>query len=263
MILGRIFGGNTPPRATVPRGMRVYAVGDVHGCDTLLDELLGSIEADIGERPARSVLIVFLGDLIDRGPGSRQVVERLRSLRIAGAKTIFLAGNHEEALLRVIDGEARLASDWLRFGGRECLDSYGVDGKAVAALGGRDAARAIRKAIPAEHVEFLRSFGDTLSVGGYLFVHAGVRPGVPLARQSQSDLRWIRDPFLHDDRDHGFVVVHGHTISDGVIDAGNRVGIDTGAYRSGILTSLVLEGATRDYIQTGQKNAVSPPPIEP
>lgn len=262
MIFNRLFGGNAPRRASVPRGTRVYAVGDIHGRDDLLDELLERIEADLTEHPARTSLIVFLGDLIDRGPGSRAVIERLRTMRRPATRAVFLTGNHEEALLRVLDGESRFAGDWLRFGGRECLNSYGVDGVAVAAMGTRDAARAIRKAIPADHAAFMRSFGDTLSVGDYLFVHAGIRPGVTLARQSQADLRWIRDVFLDDERDHGFVVVHGHTISEHVSDVGNRIGIDTGAYRSGILTALVLEGVERRYLQTGGKNAVPSPGFE-
>ena len=251
MKLARIFGQPASRAVSVPRGSRVYAVGDIHGRDDLLAELLARIEDDLAGRPARTSLLVFLGDLIDRGPDSRGVIERLRTLRLPATRTVFLAGNHEEALLRILDGDSRFADDWLRFGGRQCLDSYGIDGAAVAALSPRDAGRAIRRAIPADHGAFLRSFGDTLSIGGYLFVHAGIRPGIPLARQSQADLRWIRGAFLDDDRDHGVVVVHGHTISDGVIETSNRIGIDTGAYRSGILTALVLERDQRRYIQTG------------
>ena len=251
MGLAQFFAGSARKRATVPRGVRVYAIGDIHGRDDLLEELLEKIERELVVRPVRRPIVVFLGDLIDRGPSSREVVERLRTLHLASAQLIFLAGNHEEALLRVIDGEYRLAPDWLRFGGRECLDSYGVDGRSVSAMEPRDAARAIRRAIPAEHVKFLRGFGDTASIGDYLFVHAGIRPGVPLARQSQADLRWIRRAFLDDPRDHGVVVVHGHTITTLVDDAGNRIGIDTGAYRSGILTAMALEGDQRRYIQTG------------
>lgn len=255
------FGTTTASHreARVPRGTRVYAVGDIHGRDDLLSELLDRIEQDAWSRPIRATVLVFLGDYIDRGPASRGVVERLRTLRLPDTQTIFLAGNHEEALVRILRGSARHVDDWLRFGGRECLASYGLDPDKTAAMTAREAARAIREAIPAEHAAFLTHLGDSLSIGGYLFVHAGIRPGVPLARQSQDDLRWIRRPFLDDDRDHGFIVVHGHTISDGVDQTVNRIGIDTGAYRTGILTALVLEGAERRYIQTGDKNSPVPP----
>lgn len=256
--------GGARREARVPRGTRVYAVGDIHGRDDLLTELIERIEQDGWARPVRSKLVVFLGDYIDRGPSSRDVLEQLRSLRLPDTRTVFLAGNHEEALLRILRGNARHVDDWLRFGGAECLASYGLDTAKVAAMTARDAARAIRDAIPTEHAEFLGRLGDSLSIGGYLFVHAGIRPGVPLARQSQSDLRWIRQPFLDDQRDHGFVVVHGHTISEGVDEAVNRIGIDTGAYRSGILTALVLEGTSRRYIQTGEAiSSVPPPDVRP
>ena len=258
MGVAQFLSGSARRAASVPRGVRVYAIGDIHGRDDLLEALLATIRREVAEHPARRVKLIFLGDLIDRGPASRQVVERLRTLKPGAAQAIFLAGNHEEALLRVIRGENRLAPDWLRFGGVECLDSYGVDGRAIAAMEPRDAAAAIRRAIPPEHAAFLGGFGDTATIGTYLFVHAGIRPGVPLARQSQSDLRWIRRSFLDDPRDHGVVVVHGHTITTAVDDAGNRIGIDTGAYRSGILTALVLEGDQRRYIQTGGNISASP-----
>ena len=241
--------------AQVSRGTRVYAIGDIHGRDDLLDELLEQIEGEIRDQPARSHVLVILGDLIDRGPGSNQVVERLRTLRLPSTKTIMLAGNHEEALLRVLDGEDAFVTDWLRFGGKECLASYGVNPAKLATVRASDAARVVRRTIPAEHAAFLRSFGDTVQIGGYLFVHAGIRPGVPLARQSQSDLRWIRRAFLDDERDHGFVVVHGHTISNGIDETINRIGIDTGAYRSGILTALVLEDDRRRVLQTRGDNS--------
>ena len=250
MRLARIFKKSASRAAKIPRSKRVFAVGDVHGRDDLLVELLAQIEADIAQETPRSAVLVFLGDLIDRGPDSREVIERLRTLQLPMTRMVFLAGNHEEALLRILEGDSRYALDWLRFGGRQCIESYGFDAAAVAAMSPRDAGRAIRRAIPAEHGAFLRSFGDTLSIGDYLFVHAGIRPGVPLARQDQADLRWIREPFLDDERDHGFVVVHGHTISDGVIETHNRIGIDTGAYATGRLTALGLEGDKRWLIET-------------
>jgi len=240
----------------VPPGSRVYAVGDVHGRDDLLRELIAKIEDDRAARgPARDV-IVFLGDLIDRGPASCEVVERLRGFAPDNARLVFLAGNHEEVLLRILDGHEELVGDWLRFGGADCLRSYGLD-PASLPRSAREAVLAIRKAIPGSHAEFLRSFSDTVRIGDYLFVHAGIRPGLPLAEQSQSDLRWIRRDFLDDDSDHGFIVVHGHTISSQVDQQPNRVGIDTGAYHSGVLSAIGLAGDRRWFLQTGASEAAT------
>ncbi len=245
--------GRSRPQSDARRGatgQRAYVVGDVHGRLDLLDHLLGEIHRDIDtSRPAR-VLLVFLGDLIDRGPASAQVVERLRTYRHDGVRPIFLLGNHEEVLLRVIAGEAEAIPGWLRFGGADCLKSYGVDPRAISAASDAQAIATIREAIPQSHVDFLRTFVDTCRFGDYLFVHAGVRPGIALERQSQSDLRWIREPFLLDDSEHGFVVVHGHTITKGVDERTNRIGIDTGAYRTGTLTALAIEEDRRWYLDT-------------
>jgi serine/threonine protein phosphatase 1 len=247
---GRLFGGpRDKPGPTLPPGYRLYAVGDVHGRDDLLGDLLAQIEADAAERGRARLAVVFLGDLIDRGPSSRQVVERLRTYRPAGVRPVFLAGNHEEVLLRILDGEARLIPDWLRFGGAECLASYGVDAVELRRLPPTQAIDTVRSAIPASHGEFLRGFDDTFRAGSYLFVHAGIRPGIPLDQQSRTDLRWIREPFLTDGSEHGFTVIHGHTIREQVEERANRIGIDTGAYRSGILTALGLEGSERWYLQ--------------
>jgi serine/threonine protein phosphatase 1 len=233
-----------PRRGTGPagaRGLRAYAVGDVHGRLDLLDQLLDKIHEDIKRRPARKVLLVFVGDLIDRGPNSAQVVERLRTYRRPAVETVFLLGNHEEVLLRILSGDADMITKWRLFGGKECLDSYGVDTAKLAGLKKEEALEVIRKAVPREHVEFLRTFDDSCRFGDYLFVHAGIRPGVEIDQQRQSDLRWIREPFLFDETDHGFVVVHGHTIRPEVEMRPNRIGIDTGAYKSGVLTALAIE----------------------
>jgi len=224
------------------RGWRAYGIGDIHGRLDLLDELLAKVHADIDGRKGRKVLLVFVGDLIDRGPSSAQVIERLRTYKRTGVRTVFLLGNHEEVLLRILRGEADLISKWCSFGGAECLRSYGADADMVARMRDADALLAIRAAIPREHVKFLESFDDSCRFGDYLFVHAGIRPGVEFDQQRQSDLRWIRDPFLFDETDHGFVVVHGHTIRSQVEVRPNRIGIDTGAYRTGVLTALAIEG---------------------
>ncbi|HEX6741174.1 MAG TPA: metallophosphoesterase [Sphingomicrobium sp.] len=253
--MSRMFGlsrsSSAGPRG--PRGQRAYVVGDVHGRLDLLDELLADIGRDIAERPPAKVLLVFLGDLIDRGPHSAQVVERLRTYRRDGVRPIFLLGNHEEVMLRILGGEAEHVAGWLRFGGAQCLESYGADPRPIAAASDEVAVATIRAAIPANHVEFLKGFVDTCRFGDYLFVHAGIRPGVALDRQRQSDLRWIREPFLADEADHGFVVVHGHTISATVDERPNRIGIDTGAYRSGTLTALAIEGSRRWFLATSAK----------
>jgi serine/threonine protein phosphatase 1 len=238
---------------TVPLGRRAYAVGDVHGRLDLLNELLRRIETDNAARASARATIIFLGDLIDRGPESAQVVERLRRYRPTFAKPVFIMGNHEEVLLRILSGETRLLADWLRFGGADCARSYGVDPQELETIGGTSAVKLLRQAIPKEHSRFLESFVDTASFGNYLFVHAGIRPGVPLSHQQPQDLRWIRLPFLDDEADHGCVVVHGHTITETVDERENRIGLDTGAYRTGVLTALGLEANERWFLQTSSE----------
>ena len=241
---------NRNGRAMGPVGHRAYAIGDIHGRLDLLDRMLEKIETDQAARKPARTSIVFLGDLIDRGPQSAGVVERLRNYRPSFAKTVFLMGNHEEVLLRILAGEMDILPDWLRFGGAECARSYGVDRADLECRQPAAALRLLRRAIPKEHIKFLSGFADTASFGGYLFVHAGIRPGVPLDRQAGKDLRWIRGPFLEDESDHGRIVVHGHTITEEVDERRNRIGLDTGAYWSGVLTAVGLEGNERWYLQT-------------
>ena len=247
-----MFGLSSPRRdaPSGPPGHRAYVVGDIHGRLDLLEDLLAKIHAQIQHRPAEKTLLVFVGDLIDRGPASAQVLERLRSYKRPGIKTVFLMGNHEEVLLRILAGDTDLITKWCWFGGSECLQSYGVERGRLAHLTDDEALAEVRAAIPREHISFLESFIDSCRFGDYLFVHAGIRPGVELEQQSQNDLRWIREPFLLDDRDHGFVVVHGHTISEEVELLRNRIGIDTGGYRTGVLTALAIEGSERWLIDT-------------
>ena len=236
-----------PP--SIPPGHRIYAVGDIHGQDDLLADLLARIEADNAGRQQAKVSIIFLGDVIDRGPKSAEVVERLRTYRPVGVRIEFLACNHEEVLLRILEGEASLVGDWLRFGGAQCARSYGLSATQLARLPAGDVIEAIRGAIPATHQSFLASFGDTFRAGDYLFVHAGIRPEVALSEQSQTDLRWIRTPFLDHRGRHELMVVHGHTIAKEVEYHPGRIGIDTGAYRHGVLTALALEADQRWTLQ--------------
>jgi serine/threonine protein phosphatase 1 len=233
-----------------PKAHRAYAIGDVHGCLDLLEEMLAKIAGDNKARKPARTTIVFLGDLIDRGPHSSEVVERLRSYRPDFAKVVFLMGNHEEVLLRILSGETDILPDWLRFGGAECARSYGLDPVDLETREPDSALRLLRRAIPKEHLKFLSSFADTASFGKYLFVHAGIRPGVPLSKQSAPDLRWIREPFLDDSSDHGRIIVHGHTISEAVDERSNRIGLDTGAYWTGVLTAVGLEEDERWFLQT-------------
>lgn len=231
-------------------GARVYAVGDVHGRLDLLEDLIQRIEQDIASRPRAKTFIVFLGDLIDRGPDSAGVVERLRTYRPDSARPVFLCGNHEEVLLRILAGERGVLRSWLSFGGTECAASYGLDVDRLKGLDEGAALDLIGRSVPASHHEFLKSFGDTFRFGDYVLVHAGIRPGIALDEQEIADLRWIREPFLGDSKEHGFVVVHGHTISTDVEERRNRIGIDTGAYRSGILTALAIQDRERWYLKS-------------
>ena len=233
-----------------PPGRRAYVVGDVHGRLDLLENLLARIHSELQRHPADQTTLVFVGDLIDRGPSSAQVLERLRSYKRPGINAVFLLGNHEEVLLRILAGDALLITKWRWFGGAECLQSYGVDPEQLRHASHGEALTIVRRAIPREHVKFLESFADSCRFGDYLLVHAGIRPGIALDEQTQADLRWIREPFLLDDSDHGVVVVHGHTISSEVEQRPNRIGIDTGAYRTGILTALAIDGTDRWLVDT-------------
>nr|WP_294850409.1 metallophosphoesterase [uncultured Sphingomonas sp.] len=240
--------------ASVPSGVRVYAIGDIHGRRDLLDQLLLMVDADIAGRGIRRPILLFLGDYIDRGPSSAQVLDRLIDIGFAAdPECYFLMGNHEEVLLRLLNGDVEIFPNWMRFGGRECLDSYGADSDDIAQRKPEELRFRLRATIPRRHREFLSRLDDTVRIGDYLFVHAGLRPGRSLAAQSQDDLRWIRSPFLEDEEaDHGFMVVHGHTITQRVVRRRNRIGIDTGAYHSGHLTALVLEGSDQRILQTSQ-----------
>lgn len=237
--------GRPARRYHVPPGIRVYAIGDVHGRADLLRPLLRWIREDNDRRGGDpQVHVVFLGDLIDRGPDSAGVLTMLADGHEPLGQRHVLRGNHEEMLLDILDGQLSQAGDWLDYGGTDTVQSYGID----PALCWRDRpafAAALAEAIPAEHVAFLRATVSQVRIGDYLFVHAGIRPGVALDDQSTRDLRWIRGEFLDSRADHGMIVVHGHTVTPTVEFRPNRIGIDTGAYASGRLTALGLEGDAR------------------
>ena len=248
--LSRAFVPSDKDAARGKEGCRAYAIGDIHGRLDLLELLLKRIDEDIAARPRVRTFIIFLGDYIDRGPDSAAVIERLRTYKPGQATPIFLSGNHEEVLLKILAGERGIFASWLKFGGAECAESYGMDVAALKRLDEASAIALIQAKVPRAHREFLENCADTFRFGDYLFVHAGIRPGVAMDEQDRSDLRWIRDPFLSDAKDHGFVVVHGHTIVERVEERPNRIAIDTGAYHSGILTCLVVEEGERWYLTT-------------
>jgi serine/threonine protein phosphatase 1 len=236
---------NAGPKRQIPAGQRVYAIGDVHGRLDLLRDLLAQIEADDQQREPAETTVILLGDLIDRGPQSAETIEYLRSDRPSFATFRFLMGNHEEAMLRslVEDADPREIG-WLSFGGLQTLTSYGVPAQALD-LAGPELSAELRRHVPPQHLAFIISFENMIRIGDYVFVHAGIRPNVTLEEQDEEDLRWIRAPFLNDDSDHGFMVVHGHTITEEPAFRANRLGIDTGAYSSGRLTAIGLQDNER------------------
>lgn len=225
-------------------GQRLYAIGDIHGRRDLLDGMVARVRADLRHRPHPAPRVIFLGDYIDRGPDSRGVIEALMALRHGPLACAFLLGNHDsyiEPYLSDPDWYDR-TYHWLHpaMGGAATLASYGVpDADVGHPAATRDAFAAV---MPADHRAFLRDCQIWLRVGGYVFVHAGLRPGVPLAAQERDDCIWIREPFLSSTHDFGFKVVHGHTIVPTVEHHPNRIAIDTGVAKGGPLSCLVLEG---------------------
>lgn len=232
--------------ANLPEGRRVYAVGDIHGRSDLFIALIEAIEIDNRERGSAKTTVILLGDLVDRGPDSVNVLalakewQKFRDVRI-------LAGNHEEMFLRSFDNTDMLRH-FLRHGGRETLLSYGMDKRAYSRASIEELQQIMTEIVPAADLDFIGGFENLIMIGDYVFVHAGIEPGVALEDQQVSKLRWIREPFLSHRDAHERVVIHGHTITDAPVDQGNRIGVDTGAYSSGCLTALVLEGAERRYI---------------
>ena len=235
----------------VPAGVRAYVIGDIHGRFDLLTALYKKIAADIAANAPASSMEVFLGDYVDRGPNSRDVVEWLIRTPAVTDERICLKGNHEEILLECLKSHAAI-SGWRDLGGFETLYSYGV---APPVSGTPDDLRrahhAFTTALPSDHVDFFRSLSTSAELGSYLFVHAGINPGRKLDAQRSQDLLWIREPFLSSTLDFGRVVVHGHTPVEKPQVRNNRINIDTGAYITGRLTCLVLEGDSRRFLRTG------------
>jgi serine/threonine protein phosphatase 1 len=254
---GMSFASANQRRAPrLPPGLRVYAVGDIHGRDDLLAKLLEMIEEDHARRGECRLLPVFLGDYVDRGPGSRAVIECLAALNARWPDTRFLRGNHEDLLLGFL-GEHERGLAWLMNGGVATLASYGVrtdDAWRIFMPGHRGLGRlraAFIRALPEAHLAFLRDLESAVQIGDYYFVHAGVRPGIPLAEQADEDRLWIRREFLSSREDFGAFVVHGHTPALRPDIRPNRIGIDTLAWETGRLTALGLEGSERWFLNTG------------
>jgi serine/threonine protein phosphatase 1 len=240
---------NQPSGCSVPDGARIYAIGDIHGRLDLLDRLLAMIDADdAGRGPSRTELI-FLGDLLDRGPDSLGVVERVMALGERRAVRCLL-GNHEEVFLRALSGDLRALRFLVRIGGRETLLSYGISAEQYRDVDYDELLVLLQEKVPASHVAFLSSFENWIEIGDYLFVHAGLRPGVAVEDQKSSDLCWIREDFLSHRESFGKMVVHGHSITEDIDERPNRIGIDTGAFASGRLTAIGLEGDQRWYLST-------------
>jgi diadenosine tetraphosphatase ApaH/serine/threonine PP2A family protein phosphatase len=237
--------------AKVAEGELVYAIGDIHGRSDLLRGLLRAIEADAARHESSNKTLVFVGDYIDRGPDSCGVIEMLLHDLPRGFSACFLKGNHEALLLDFLDDANRL-DPWRMNSGEETMASYGVDVQRLKES--RAPPEAWREAfaakLPAAHLDFLRRLRLQASIGDYLFVHAGVRPGVPLDAQAETDLIWIRHEFLESTEPFGKVVVHGHTPTQAPVIRPNRIGIDTGAVLSGRLTALKLENGEQSFLQT-------------
>jgi serine/threonine protein phosphatase 1 len=236
-------------RPFLPAGLRIYAVGDIHGRFDLLNKLLARIDTDIALRPRVRPFYVFLGDYIDRGSWSRETIDRL----IEHGKThesVFLKGNHELIAIKCLT-DPNLFDQWMRLGGLETLRSYGAapgtlaNGKQIVEL-----QAAFHSALPQAHLRFLRGLQISFACGDFFFAHAGVRPKVDLSRQKERDLLWIRGEFLSSNDDFGKIIVHGHTPTSEIEVGPNRINIDTGAFATGRLTCLVIENESLSMIDT-------------
>lgn len=236
------------PLPSVPEGERYYVVGDVHGRDDLFEALRDAIEDDDASSAPAQTSIILLGDLIDRGPGSARVVALAHQWQLK-RPVRCLAGNHEEMFLESFEDSGMLRH-FIKHGGRETLLSYGMSRETLRDTTIEELQDAMRDLVPQVDRDFLQGFEEMIVAGDYVFVHAGIDPKLALDEQKRSDLLWIRERFLRHDEPLDYMVVHGHTISDDVAEGAHRIGIDTGAFRSGVLTALVLEGTSRRTIQT-------------
>jgi len=244
---------NVKADAAIPTGDMdgyAYVIGDIHGCYYELCELLRMIEADIKLLGEGSKEIIFLGDLMDRGPQSMQVMEHLVNFNPDYADLIFLMGNHEEVFLNVLSGSEGALRSWFEFGGRECVRSYGVENLGEIHTNTESLLFRIQKKVPQKHIDFIKTFQDMYQFGSYLCVHAGIKPRVDINKQTSRDLRWIRSEFMKYTKPHPFIIVHGHTIVESAQVLPNRIAVDTGAYEGGPLTAVRLGPDGPHFLQT-------------
>jgi serine/threonine protein phosphatase 1 len=252
-MIGQLFRRRAPGpklQGCAPPGQRIYAIGDIHGRVDLLETLLAAIRRDDATRGIAQSRIIFLGDLIDRGPSSAQVIERAIEMAAGPWECDFLLGNHEEVFLKAVDGDLKALAFFIRIGGRETILSYGISEEEYRDADYSELHALLTQRVPAAHITFLKSFKDLIEIGDFAFVHAGIRPGKALAEQDASDLRWIRREFLDHARGFEKIIVHGHTITDEVEIRPNRIGLDTGAYASGKLTAMGFEGSQQWVLDT-------------
>ena len=238
---------------SLPDGDRVYAIGDIHGHVDLLERLLTRIEAHCRLRPVPRVTLVYLGDYIDRGPASAQVIDRVLEQPAWATRVVRILGNHEDRFHAFLTDRADDAA-YLGAGGQQTLVSYGVETRSLWLPSSMARTkRALLARLPAAHLELLESGVVSERIGGFFFCHAGIMPGVPLSEQDRHDLQWIRKRFHDSADDHGAIVVHGHTTVDQPELLANRINIDTHAYKSGVLTAAVIEENRVHFLDTRQR----------
>lgn len=260
-MLSRLFPNRPARRASrTPADCVIWAVGDIHGRSDLADRLIQALRADLHASQASRKVIVFLGDYVDRGLDSRGVLDQLCNLSADPALEVhFIKGNHEDRMEAFLH-EPAVGPSWCDYGGRDTLMSYGVSPPPMRGdvQAWAEASRAFAEALPESHQELLASQELSVSIGDYFFTHAGARPGIALPAQSAEDLLWIRQPFLDHQAPFEQVVVHGHTPSETVHSDARRIGVDTGAYATNILSAVRLAGETRVLLQaTGRGGRVT------
>ncbi len=232
-----------------PPDCRAYVIGDVHGCLDALKSLLARIEESEKTKPeCQKVSIVFLGDLIDRGGQSREVVEFLMEFNPDYADVVFLMGNHEELFLKALAGQDDIFEIWFEVGGKSTARSYGVENLGRIHMDAKSVYWDLHRAVPKKHIEFLSSFDDYFEFGDFLCVHAGIKPKIALEKQRPKDMRWVRRSFIDYKKPHSHIIVHGHTEVEHGAHFGNRIAIDTGAGKGGMLSAVCLEGETWQFL---------------
>lgn len=257
-FLDRLRGVSRGGAAALPSGLRVYAVGDIHGYSNLLETLAQAVAADLRRDPPARSLAVFVGDYVDRGPDSAGVIERLVQGRFP-TPIVTLRGNHEDMMMRALAPSGDM-DHWCDMGGLETIASYGIDiARAARGKGLGKLRKELLERMPEAHRAFLAATRLCFEAGDYFFAHAGARPGVRLDRQAETDLLWIREEFSDSTYDFGKTIVHGHTPHRRPENEPRRINVDTGAFKWGVLTAVVLEGTARRFISTREAGAIRPP----